>query len=224
MSRKPIRCAKSELTNAHALQALPASEAAAAESHIVSCPDCRRELEAMDAVVDRFVFWPTDVLRPSRTLQKRLALRIAAETGRRPVLPPARKRFEPDWEVVAPGIECKLLSVDEEGHRVCMLVRLAPGANYPAHTHANVEELHLLDGELEIDDRQLLPSGCNCGAPGASDKRVWSEKGCTCLLVTSTGDVCTDMPNSISFNLAGRAHLPLLFEEAEGSKPVVAPT
>jgi len=64
----------------------------------------------------------------------------------------------------------------------------APGASYPAHTHAGVEELHLLDGELWIDARKLFPGDYNHGAPGAGDDRVWSETGCTCLLVTSTRD------------------------------------
>ena len=71
--------------------------------------------------------------------------------------PPARQWSEPEWEQVAPGIECKLLATDTERHRVSMLVRLAPGASYPAHTHAGVEELHLLDGELWIDERKLVP-------------------------------------------------------------------
>jgi hypothetical protein len=44
-------------------------------------------------------------------------------------------------------------------------------------------------GELWIDERKLLPGDYNYGAPGASDERVWSETGCTCLLVTSTNDV-----------------------------------
>ena len=88
MSPSPIRCPQSEMTCAYALQALPASEIAAAEAHIASCPDCQRELEALRPVVDRFVSWPTDVLRPSASLQARLALRIAEETGRQPVPPP----------------------------------------------------------------------------------------------------------------------------------------
>jgi anti-sigma factor ChrR (cupin superfamily) len=70
-----------------------------------------------------------------------------------------------------------------------MLVRLAPGASYPAHTHAGVEELHLLDGELWIDQRKLVPGDYSHGAPGASDERVRSETGCTCILVTSTKDI-----------------------------------
>ncbi len=183
------RCERAELACAYALQALPASEVAAAEAHIASCPDCQRELESLRPVVDRFVSWPTDVLRPTTSLQARLALRIAEETGKQPVLPPARQWSEPEWEQVAPGIECKLLATDTERHRVSMLVRLAPGASYPAHTHAGVEELHLLDGELWIDERKLFPGDYNYGAPGAGDERVWSETGCTCVLVTSTKDV-----------------------------------
>ena len=95
---------------------------------------------------------------------------------------------EPEWEQVAPGIECKLLATDTEKHRVSVLVRLAPGASYPAHTHAGVEELHLLDGELWIDERKLFPGDYNYGAPGAGDERVWSETGCTCVLITSIKD------------------------------------
>jgi anti-sigma factor ChrR (cupin superfamily) len=189
MSRSLSHCASAELACAYALQALPAGEAAAAEAHIASCPECRRELESLRAVVDRFVAWPGDVLRPTTALGERLARRIAAETGREPVLPPAQRWAEPDWEEVAPGIQCKLLATDTQRHRVSMLVRLAPGASYPAHTHAGEEELHLLDGELWIDERKLLPGDYNYGPPGAGDDRVWSETGCTCLLVTSTEDV-----------------------------------
>jgi quercetin dioxygenase-like cupin family protein len=182
-------CGQSELTSAYVAHALPAADVAAAEAHIAGCPHCQRELEALRPFVDRFVSWPTDVLRPPTPLQARLAQRIAAETGREPVPPPAPQWREPDWEQVAPGIECKLLATDGERHRISMLVRLAPGARYPAHTHAGVEELHLLDGELWIDERKLLPGDYNYGPPGASDERVWSETGCTCVLVTSTRDV-----------------------------------
>jgi quercetin dioxygenase-like cupin family protein len=182
-------CGQSELTSAYAAQALPAADVAAAEAHIAGCPHCQRELEALRQVVDRFVSWPTDVLRPPTSLQARLAQRIAAETGKEPVPPPAPQWREPDWEQVAPGIECKLLATDGERQRISMLVRLAPGARYPAHTHAGVEELHLLDGELWIDERKLLPGDYNYGPPGASDERVWSETGCTCVLITSTKDI-----------------------------------
>lgn len=183
------RCAQSEVTCAYAAQALAPGEIAAVEAHIASCPQCQREVESLRPVVDRFVSWPTDVLRPTAPLQARLARRIAEETGKEPVLPPARQWSEPEWEQVAPGIQCKLLATDTERHRVSMLVRLAPGASYPPHTHAGVEELHLLDGELWIDERKLFPGDYNHGAPGTVDERVWSETGCTCVLITSTKDI-----------------------------------
>ena len=126
-------CKQSEVTCAYAAQALVASEVAGAEAHIAACPDCRRELESLRPVVDSFVSWPADVLRPTPSLQARLALRIAEETGKEPMLPPTRRGeqtwSEPEWEAVAPGIECKLLATDTERHRVSMLVRLAPGAS-----------------------------------------------------------------------------------------------
>src|SRR5205085_7883572 len=90
------RCEQSEVTCAYAAQALAASEAAAAEAHIASCPNCQRELESLRPVVNSFVSWPADVLRPPTSLQGCLALRIAADTGKEPVLPPAQQWSEPE--------------------------------------------------------------------------------------------------------------------------------
>jgi anti-sigma factor ChrR (cupin superfamily) len=182
-------CDRTELAFAYAVHALPAAEAAQFEGHLASCAHCRGELQMLQPVVGAFVAWPTDVLRPGASLQQRLAQRIAADTGAPPVPPPARQWSEPAWEQVAPGISVKMLANDEEKHVVSMLVRLAPGASYPAHTHAGVEELHLLEGELWIDERKLFPGDYNYGRPGEGDQRVWSETGCTCVLITSTRDI-----------------------------------
>ena len=92
------------------------------------------------------------------------------------------------WEDVAPGISVNLLATDEDRHMVSMLVRLVPGGEYPGHTHSGVEQLHLLEGELWIDDRKLHPGDYNRCEPGTGDKWVWSETGCMCVLVTSTRD------------------------------------
>lgn len=46
----------------------------------------------------------------------------------------------------------------------------------------------LLDGELWIDDRKLFPGDYNRAEPGTADQRVWSETGCTCVLITSPRD------------------------------------
>jgi quercetin dioxygenase-like cupin family protein len=184
-----FRCGQADLVSAYALCALPADEAHTLEEHISTCPDCRQELETLRATVDTFVSWPTDVLRPSISLWPRLAHRIAADTGAEPLLAVDQQWSEPEWEEVAPGISCKLLATDTQRSLVSMLVRLAPGVDYPPHSHAGVEELHLLEGELWIDDRKLYPGDYNRAEPGTADKRVWSETGCTCVLMTSPRDV-----------------------------------
>jgi anti-sigma factor ChrR (cupin superfamily) len=178
-----------ERVSLYALQALPDSELPTVEAQIAACAECREELDALQPVIDSFVSWPTDVLRPPRRLWDRLARRIAAEAGREPVLSPPRQQAQAEWEEVAPGISVKLLATDVENHRVTMLVRLAPETDYPPHLHAGVEELHLLDGELMIDDRKLYPGDYSRAETGSVVRRVRSEPGCTCLLITSPEDI-----------------------------------
>jgi quercetin dioxygenase-like cupin family protein len=182
------RCAQSDDVLAHALHALPVAEVMGIEAHIASCEQCREEFVALRRTTEKFASWPTDVLRPSTPLRERLARRIAEDTGSEVVIPPHSGWAEPPWRDVAPGIACKLLATDERRSLVSRLVRLDPGAAYPAHIHADVEELHLLEGELWIDERKLYPGDYNRGEPGMGDKHVWSETGCTCVLITSIKD------------------------------------
>src|SRR5687767_10354204 len=187
MSTSNPRCDQSELMGALALDAVPAEEAQALRAHIATCEDCQREMQALAPVVDSLVDWPTDVLRPSPSLRERLAQRIAQDSGRDPIVPP-KQWSEPEWKEVAPGISCKLLATDLERDRVSMLVRLAPGTDYPPHRHAGFEELHLLHGELVINDSKFYPGDYYRAEAGTSDTRVRSDTGCTCVLVTSPSD------------------------------------
>jgi anti-sigma factor ChrR (cupin superfamily) len=173
----------------YALHALPSRDVPAVEAQISACAECRQEIESLRPIVGAFVSWPTDVLRPPPSLWDRLAQRIAAETGREPLVPPPDRRPEPEWEEAAPGISCKLLATDTDKRRVSMLVRLAAGSDYPPHRHAGVEELHLLHGELMVDDKKLYPGDYIRAEAGTIDHRVWSETGCTCVLLTSIHDV-----------------------------------
>ena len=177
-----------ELVFVHAVGGLASSEIPVLEEHVASCADCRREMESLRRVVETFVSWPTDLLRPYTTLWERVTKRIADETGQEPLLPAPGAWPSPEWQEAAPGLTYKILAADMTRDRVSLLVRLAPGASYPPHTHADVEELYLLHGELWIDGRKLYPGDYNRGEPGVSDDRVWSETGCTCVLVTSTRD------------------------------------
>src|SRR5262245_59556746 len=146
-------------------------------------PSDSEEFEMTPSCADLLADWPTAILRPSDNLRDRLTQRIGAPAGT-----PVERQFW-KWDEVSPGISCIQLTLEEQKGIVTMLVRLAPGADYPPHRHSDVEELFLLDGELCIDDRILQPGDYSRATAGTTDRRVWSETGCTCLLITSVNDV-----------------------------------
>jgi hypothetical protein len=177
-----------DLVSLYLLQALPAGERREAADTIAACAECRDEVETLRPIIEAFVSWPTDVLRPPTALWERLAQRIPVDAGAA-AAPESPTVAAADWEEAAPGISYKVLERDTERQRVSMLVRLAPGVAYPPHRHAGLEELFLLDGELFIDGRKLYPGDYNRSEAGTGDQHVWSETGCTCVLVTSTQDI-----------------------------------
>ena len=181
-------CICAEQVYGFAIGALSGTEAAQFAVHLAECKSCRSDVEALRRICASFVHWPSDVLRPSASLWDRLSERIERGAGDRVEIPrkPASRRVE--WKEVAPGISCKILATDLANDRVSMLVRLAPGAAYPPHQHAGLEELHLLHGELWIDDRKLYPGEYYRAERGSSDERVWSQTGCSCVLITSPED------------------------------------
>jgi hypothetical protein len=171
-----------------ALQCLSLREMGLVQDQILSCEDCQQEIETLRPIVESFVGWSTDVLRPAESLWGRLAKRIASEADTQPFVPPLEAPGKPEWEEAAPGIHVKILARNVEIDSVSMLVRLDPETDYPAHRHAGTEELHLLHGILKVDDRTLYPGDFIHSETGSVDHRVWSETGCTCFLMTSTED------------------------------------
>jgi hypothetical protein len=174
----------------YVVHALPQHEATTMHAHLQTCDECARELQSLQPVLSTFASWPTELLSPPDTLWERLAQRVGAPVSS----PDPEALVELAWENVGPGIACKFLSEDTDQHRISMLVRLAPGAEYPSHTHAGTEELHLLQGELWIDDRKLFAGDYFRAEAGSFDRRVWSETGCTCVLMTSTLDTLHPRP------------------------------
>src|SRR5262249_12118503 len=75
---------------------------------------------------------------------------------------------KPEWHEAAPSIFFKVLAADIEKNRVSVLVRLAPGTDYPPHRHAGIEEVHLPHGEMMIDDKKFYPGITFVPSPAAS--------------------------------------------------------
>jgi anti-sigma factor ChrR (cupin superfamily) len=92
------------------------------------------------------------------------------------------------WEEVVPGIRRKLLFVDEERHYNTALVRVEAGTRYPSHRHADVEELMVLEGDLNVHGVSMR-AGDYCRAePHTVHQETFSESGCLLLLLTSERD------------------------------------
>lgn len=141
-------------------------------ARLATCVECRQEFEALQPLVTAFVAWPTDLLRPAASLWDRLAERIGTESGQPAEPPHELPAVRPEWQAARPGVFHMVLATDSARNRVSMLLRLAPGADYPPHRHADVEELHLLEGELTVDERQLYPGDYLRSEPGTVDHRV----------------------------------------------------
>jgi anti-sigma factor ChrR (cupin superfamily) len=63
------------------------------------------------------------------------------------------------------------------------IVRVEPGARFPAHTHAGPEFLFMLEGELVQAGRRLGPGWASVASAGTVDEDVYSETGCLFVLV-----------------------------------------
>jgi anti-sigma factor ChrR (cupin superfamily) len=63
------------------------------------------------------------------------------------------------------------------------LVRVAPGAKIPSHTHECPEFIYVLEGELIVGGQTLRPGGASAASVGSSHADVHSETGCIFVLV-----------------------------------------
>ena len=102
------------------------------------------------------------------------------------MLAPPDSGITPFWEDVFPGISCKVLARDAGKSRVSMLMRMNPETGYPPHCHADVEELYLLHGELMVNEKMIYPGDYHRAEAGSIDHRVWTQTGCSCVLIAST--------------------------------------
>lgn len=88
-----------------------------------------------------------------------------------------------------PGLEVRELSTDLELECVTMIVRMAPGARYPAHQHGGPEECLVLEGDLQIGPESMGAGDFQRMATGSKHVEQWTEGGCLLFLRSSTRDV-----------------------------------
>jgi anti-sigma factor ChrR (cupin superfamily) len=87
-----------------------------------------------------------------------------------------------------PGIQMKVLSIDQARGMATMLIRAIPGAVYPSHRHSGPEECYVIRGSVVIDGR-VLRAGDFHHADGDSDHgEITTTEGAEVLIVGAIDD------------------------------------
>lgn len=186
MSTKKDIEAVRERAALYALGQLSDADARAFEARLAARDEAHQsELAAFRSVVDDLGYAARPAAPPPE-LKARLLERIAAAEPA--VIEQPGLRFvrsgQFEWQPgVAAGIEMKRLS--EVQGRVTMLVRLAPGATYPAHRHADVEELYLLEGQVYLSGVLMRPGDYCRAEAGSVHDRIHTPTGCLFIATAS---------------------------------------
>ncbi len=177
-----------ELAALHGVGALD-GEDAAAMAHCDDCPFGRLALAALGfeetaAAIAATAFPP---VAPSAGLKESIMARISAPD---PATDEAEVHFtahdEGEWQTLPGGkIRLKTLSDIEQAGHAMILLEAAPGAVFFPHSHAGMEEIFLISGDLSTNGRVLGPGDYLRHAAGTQHHKATSQHGCRALLVTA---------------------------------------
>jgi quercetin dioxygenase-like cupin family protein len=86
------------------------------------------------------------------------------------------------WTDLAPGLQVRVLSVDEAAGRQTVLLRMQPGAVIPPHRHTDDEEFIVLEGECSIGEHRLVTGDFHVAAAGSWHEQTTTRTGVLIML------------------------------------------
>jgi quercetin dioxygenase-like cupin family protein len=96
---------------------------------------------------------------------------------------------EGDWTSTPfAGVEIKLLHLDPKTQVATTLVRMQPGAMYPAHRHSHAEHCYVMEGDVTMGDFTLRAGDYGRAESGTTHTVVRSEGGCVMLIIAAAHD------------------------------------
>jgi len=97
----------------------------------------------------------------------------------------AVRSHEGKWKPAGvPGITYKTLYRDRPSGLVTRLVRMEPGAVYPAHRHSRTEQCLILEGDLIHDDHVYHTGDFTWALAGTIDPSLQTETGALLLIIS----------------------------------------
>jgi quercetin dioxygenase-like cupin family protein len=147
------------------------------------------DVTTTDAALEQFVFESLGAALQPAALDAAVEARMRARILRSvqaPVPPPAgTATFSPaadGWTDPAPNVRMKWLRKDEAAGTQEVLIKLAPGAVVPEHSHTREEHMVILDGELHLGDHLLRQGDVHIAPPGSWHPPITTERGVLILL------------------------------------------
>lgn len=87
---------------------------------------------------------------------------------------------EGDWQPMGPLVDRKVLA--DDGVTRTFIMRLAPGAKRPSHSHAAAEVSYVLEGTVRYGTLVLKAGDYHEAAPGSVHESVESDSGALILI------------------------------------------
>ncbi len=170
----------------HALNCLPADEARELEAELKQSEALTASLKSFQPAVEALGLLAEPVAPPPG-LKARLQQRIQNRTSQ-PGSFTVNKAAERKFSTLGPGISKSILRSDAEAQRVTMLLKVDAGARLPSHKHVGPEETLVLTGDLRGAGFVLHAGDYQLNDGGTIHGELWSEQGCTVLVISSTKD------------------------------------
>ena len=91
-------------------------------------------------------------------------------------------------DTALPGIQMKVLSMDQARGMATMLIRATPGAVYPSHRHSGPEECYVIRGSVSIDGRLLRAGDFHHADADSEHGEITTTEGAEVLIVGAIDD------------------------------------
>jgi ChrR Cupin-like domain len=86
------------------------------------------------------------------------------------------------------GIDAKILLFDTSTGTMTSLLRMRPGASYPAHRHAADERTYVLEGDVQFGGHVLYAGDYEVAGGDSYHSAVTTRGGCLVLLMSNVAD------------------------------------
>jgi anti-sigma factor ChrR (cupin superfamily) len=160
----------------------------------------RAQLQEFDAVANLLAFGGSNA-EPSADVWGKLCAIMDAEPKARPgeaqpaqgVSQPVQqtapaplltvRKEEGVWQQVHDGIFAKTLFQNVKNGTTTYMVKFMPGAKTPLHRHPGMEECMVIEGDFQVDGKDLRAGDYHCAMPGSIHDRPYSNNGAVVLIV-----------------------------------------